>query len=124
IEKLRFTDARTAEGFTLAPIDGRADTALDPVPRRQYPIIIGRGVSISSNSGSGLHLRLADRQGFNLVRVQGDAVGAFYRDVALSPSPRQPGLTLIRAAPKEDAEALRKRLLVAEVKSEGGFFRK
>ena len=42
------------------------------------------------------------------VVVQGDAVGAFYRDVALSPSPRQPGVTLIRTAPKEDAHAREK----------------
>src|SRR5205823_6344190 len=90
-------------------------------PRRGYPMVIWdpQSGSVSENSGSGVRLRLADRRGFNFVRLLGDCQGMLLLDPN---APRARSGVLVSAGEGE-SEYL-KRVRITDVVTEGGFFRK
>jgi hypothetical protein len=120
VEKVGVRECRLGRAPTIAPIDGRRDTFPDDGGRRYAMGVWGNG-GPSYNTETGVHIWLADRQGFNLVRVEGGYQGLLFRDVASWGATGRPWWT---AASESEEERQRRRLLVAEVRSEGAFFRK
>jgi hypothetical protein len=83
ITKVRVTDSRAVRGYTGAPVDGSLKSGSWDGKTWEYPMPdAGAGVKYLHNDGDGLHLTLADDQGFNAVVVRGGIKARLLRDVS------------------------------------------
>jgi len=80
VEKLIVRDCRVVRGFLHAPVDGRLDTRHYAGGVKEYPDFGGDGVHYEYNKGDGIHVWLADRDGFDAVLVRGGYLGKLFRD--------------------------------------------
>jgi hypothetical protein len=81
VSKLRVTDCRAVRGFVGAPVDGTLKSASWDGKVWEYPMPdCGAGVGYGYNRGDGLHITLADDQGFNAVVVRGGIKARLVRD--------------------------------------------
>src|SRR5437667_80399 len=81
ITKLRVADCQAVRGFVGAPVDGSTKSGSWDGKMWEYHRPDG-GVGVEYNylKGDGLHLALADNDGFNAVVVRGGIKAKLYRD--------------------------------------------
>src|SRR5687767_4473946 len=82
VTKVRVTDCRAVRGFIGAPVDGSIESGAWDGKMWEYPMRKGGvGVQYTYLNADGLHLTLADDEGFNAVVVRGGARAKLIRDV-------------------------------------------
>jgi len=81
VKKVPVQDSRVGRGFQFAPVDGRLDSGdyYNRVAEWPYEISL-TAVLYNSNYSNGLHVFLADDEGFDAVQLRGTFLGAMYRD--------------------------------------------
>jgi len=106
VEKVGFADCRAVRAFIHNPVDGRLDSRHYGNWVWEYPNPRGDGAHYDFNNGDGLHIRLADDEGFDAMLIRGGYVGTMYRNANALDGPGDAGV------------------LVCEVKSRNNVFRK
>jgi hypothetical protein len=82
ITKVRVSDCRAVRGFVGAPVDGTLKSAAwDGRAWEYHKPDGGVGVEYNYLNGDGLHITLADNDGFNAVIVRGGVKARLLRDV-------------------------------------------
>lgn len=98
VTKLRPADCRSVRGFIVNPIDGSLHSGRWDGGNWEYnQPSAGSGVGYAWNRNDGLHLTLADREGFNAVVVRGGIKAKLFRDVPGYDTPE--GGTLLHEFP-------------------------
>ena len=84
VKKIRVIDSRAVRGFIGAPVDGTLKSGSWDGKVWEYPMSkdAGAGVGYEYLKNNGLHLTLADADGFNAVVIGGGAKARLLRDVA------------------------------------------
>lgn len=83
VKKLLVTDCRAVRGFIGAPVDGSLKSGQWDGGNWEYNQPgAGAGVGYGYLKGDGLHITLADKDGFNAVVVRGGVRAKLCRDVA------------------------------------------
>jgi len=81
IQKVPVVDCRIGRGFSYAPVDGRIDTRWYRDRMGEYPCESWyTAVYYDLNQSNGLHITLADEDGFDALIIRGTFRGAMYRD--------------------------------------------
>lgn len=88
LRKVTVTDCRAVRGFLGSPVDGSVHSWNYGGRAQEYPQIAGDGVTYSFNRNDGLHLSLADGEGFDVVVLRGGARGRLYADAGSLTEPR------------------------------------
>jgi hypothetical protein len=89
VKKIRVTDCRAVRGFTGAPVDGTLESGSWDGKVWEYPMPeAGAGVGYDYLNHDGLHLTLADADGFNAVVVRGGIKATLLRDVKQYDDPK------------------------------------
>ena len=88
IRKIRVADCRALKGFLGTPVDGSTESRGWGGGVWEYGQRgAGAGVGYAYRNNDGLHVTLADKGGFNAVRIRGDAACKLYRDCPKYDSP-------------------------------------
>jgi hypothetical protein len=82
IRKVAVTDCRAVRGFIGNPVDGSVHSWNYNGRPQEYPQTASDGVVYSFNHNDGLHLTLADGDGFDVVVLRGGARGRLYANVS------------------------------------------
>jgi len=80
VEKVAVSDCRVGRGFIYYPVDGRLDTRNYNNAWGEYPSWAYSGTQYEFNEANGLHITLADKDGFDAVLFRGDYRGVMYQD--------------------------------------------
>jgi len=72
VEKVAVSDCRVGRGFIYYPVDGRLDTRNYNNAWGEYPSWAYSGTQYEFNEANGLHITLADKDGFDAVLFRGD----------------------------------------------------
>ncbi len=80
VEKARVSDCRIGKGFIYYPVDGRLDTRNYNNGWGEHPSWAYSGTQYEFNEANGLHITLADADGFDAVLFRGDYRGVMYQD--------------------------------------------
>ena len=80
VEKVRVSDCRVGKGFIHYPVDGRLDTRNYNNGWGEHPSWAYSGTQYEFNEANGLHITLADAEGFDAVLFRGDYQGIMYQD--------------------------------------------
>jgi len=81
IQKVPAVDCRIGRGFFCGPVDGRLDTRTYRDRIGEYPCDSWySAVNYDLNQSNGLHITLADEDGFDALIIRGTFRGAMYRD--------------------------------------------
>lgn len=82
VRKVPVADCRAVRGFLGTPVDGSVRSWDYRGRVREYPNTASDGVVYSYNDNDGLHMTLADPQGFDAIVLRGGARASAYADVA------------------------------------------
>ena len=80
VEKVPVSDCRVGRGFIHYPVDGRLDTRNYNNGWGEHPSWAYSGTQYEFNEANGLHITLADAQGFDAILFRGDYRGVMYQD--------------------------------------------
>ena len=98
VKKLLPSDCRMVRVFIPNPIDGRLDSRHYGNSIVEFPRGGAEGAAYEYNGGDGIHIRLADRRGFDAVLIRGGYQGRMYRDVNALDGPGTNGALICAAA--------------------------
>ncbi|MHC4873531.1 MAG: hypothetical protein ACYTFY_16930, partial [Planctomycetota bacterium] len=90
IEKVRPVDCRVVKGFMINPIDGAVDSGSFNGGRfmeMAYPVPHGFNPAYERQRDPGVHIKLADKKGFNYIYVRGGFIGSLYKGVDVDDGP-------------------------------------
>lgn len=79
-QKVRVIDSLVVRGFLGSPVDGSVKSWNYNGRIQEYPRSGGDGIGYSFNNNDGLHLKLADGNGFDVVILRGGARSRLYLD--------------------------------------------
>jgi hypothetical protein len=88
LHKVAVADCRAVRGFIGNPVDGSVHSWNYSGRPQEYPQTASDGVVYSFNHNDGLHLTLADGEGFDAVVLRGGARGRLYADAGDLTEPR------------------------------------
>lgn len=80
IKKIQVSDCRVVRGFFGAPVDGSVKSRNYSGGNGEYPSRSSDGVQYSFNRNDGVHITLADKEGFDFVVLRSGARTKMYSD--------------------------------------------
>ena len=80
VEKVPVSDCRVGKAFIHYPVDGRLETRNYNNGVCEYPGWAYSGNQYEFNQANGLHITLADADGFDAILLRGDYRGVMYQD--------------------------------------------
>ncbi|MCZ6635789.1 MAG: hypothetical protein O7G87_20525, partial [bacterium] len=80
VEKVPVSDCRLGKAFIDYPVDGRLETTAYHGAINEYPAHAFTGHQYEFNQANGLHITLADPEGFDAVLFRGDYRGVMYQN--------------------------------------------
>ena len=80
VEKVPVSDCRVGKGFIHYPVDGRLETRNYNNGLGEYPGWAYSGTQYEFNQSNGLHITLADADGFDAILFRGDYRGVMYQN--------------------------------------------